>query len=84
MLLPCLHFCFPVQAGAQQRCWCAQLAPWPVRAEGSAHHRSLLCLHRNGNDVGDVTDMARLMFLVILPGGRITSLEQYFDFVFCS
>lgn len=36
------------------------------------------------NDVGAVTDTAQLMFLVILPGGRIISLEQYLDFVFCS
>lgn len=37
-----------------------------------------------GSDVGDVTDTAQLMFLVILPGGRIICLEHYLDFVFCS
>lgn len=37
-----------------------------------------------GSDVGDVTDTAQSMFLVILLGGRIICLERYLDFVFCS
>lgn len=55
MLLACLHFCFPVQAGTQQRCSCAQPGPCP-ESRGHCMLQVASMSPPPGNGVGDVTD----------------------------
>ena len=83
MLLLCLHFRFPVQAGAQQRCSCAPLGPCP-ESRRCCTPQVASVTPPPGSGMGDVTDTVQMMFLIILAGGRIISLGHHLDFVYCS